>query len=310
MKKMILMLVTAFVHLGYALEFLYVKVVSLEGNPVSNAVAIVDVPPTTGFWGNNSKSGTGTRYEATTDTNGVAVVRFNCTRPDFYWCVQATGYYQSSSKREQFKFEEIFLSPTSSKIILHEHEMRRSVTLYEIRNPQPMCVHRCVEAIKTPQTNGRFGFDMVKYDWVYPYGKGEKADFYLVRNIGSLPASGKFTVGRLEFEKGCGYYVSKKTGNPNFSSTYGADERKSFLTNIVLNCVRHSGQRDWIQPLPVIGKDEFLVLRTRAKFNEEGFMESANYSKILGKFSVFPNVSAEEIVFNPTPNDTNLEPKR
>ena len=310
MKSVSMMFVLLFVHVGYALESFHVQVFSLNGSPISNAVAVVDVPVKTGFWGSNSKSQTATRYEAVTDTNGVAIVRFNCASSDFYWCVRAEGYYPSINKREQFKFDEVFVTPISSKVILHEHEKHTLVTLYDIRNPQPMCVHRRVNACKTPTINGRFGFDMIKSDWVSPYGKGEESDFYLVRNVNDIPESGKFTVGSLEFDKGCGYYVSRQTGNPNFPSTYGADENNLFKTNIVLYCVRHNGQRDWIQPLPIVGGDEFLVMRTRARFDEEGHRTSVNYSKILGKFSVFPNVSAEEIVFNPTPNDTNLEPKQ
>lgn len=36
-------------------------------------------------------------------------------------------------------------------------------------------------------------------------------------------------------------------------------------------------------------------------------MISANYSRILGEFSVLPSVSVTESIFNPVPNDANLE---
>ena len=169
-----------------------------------------------------------------------------------------------------------------------------------------MCVHYR-NNFKTPTTNGRFGFDMVKCDWVAPHGKGSEADFYLVRNVKTVPESGKFVIGSIEFDKGCGYYVSKQTGNPNFASTYVADDSNVFKTNIVLYGVRYGGRQPLTIPHPVIGDDEFLVMRTRAKFDKDGQLISANYSKILAPFFLYPNVHAAEMVLNPTPLDRNLE---
>ena len=48
-------------------------------------------------------------------------------------------------------------------------------------------------------------------------------------------------------------------------------------------------------------------MRTRVKYDENGNMVSAYYSRILGEFWVMPFGSVSESIFNPVPNDTNLE---
>ena len=55
--------------------------------------------------------------------------------------------------------------------------------------------------------------------------------------------------------------------------------------------------------------DKYLVFRTRTKVDAFGRLMSAHYGKIYGALNfVGPGgMSMERLVFNPTPNDTNLE---
>ena len=58
----------------------------------------------------------------------------------------------------------------------------------------------------------------------------------------------------------------------------------------------------------IIGKDEYMVLRTRVKCDDKGNIKEANYSKILGPFGKGKGgVETMETVFNPRVNDPNLE---
>lgn len=50
-----------------------------------------------------------------------------------------------------------------------------------------------------------------------------------------------------------------------------------------------------------------MVIRSRVKCDENGNIVAANYSKILGPMGLFGMVGLKEVVFNPRPNDTNLE---
>ena len=58
---------------------------------------------------------------------------------------------------------------------------------------------------------------------------------------------------------------------------------------------------------PVITKDEYMVVRSRVKYGDSGNVISANYSKIIGPAFFSGGVNFTESVFNPRPNDTNLE---
>ena len=72
-------------------------------------------------------------------------------------------------------------------------------------------------------------------------------------------------------------------------------------------CEHRKGTQQYDYPLPLLDKNSHIVLRTRVKYDDNGNMISANYSRILGEFSVLPSVSVAESIFNPVPNDTNLE---
>ena len=172
---------------GCATEKLHVTVIDSEGRAVSNATVTVGVSPTSAFWGNCN--GEGKEYKAKTDTNGLAVVRFNCTRARFGWSVETDGYYRSGPFDAFFtKFDEIIVAPGVAKVILHEHEKHDKVTLWKKRNPQPMMAHGVgyeADEHPVPSENGRYGFDMMKFDWLPPLGKGEVADFHFVRRIGA-----------------------------------------------------------------------------------------------------------------------------
>ena len=90
---------------GCATERLYVKVVDDEGIPVPNATVNVYFTSSPIVLGD----GTNHHYEGKTDTNGNAVVKFNCNTSDFAWRVEADGYYRGNIHTENFKGEDVIL---------------------------------------------------------------------------------------------------------------------------------------------------------------------------------------------------------
>ena len=141
-KFFLLITFVSVMNVGCASERLYVRVTDNEGKPVSNAVVRVGFSTSNVLFGgghsSRSKSG---HAEAKTDTEGNAVVKFNCKNASFGWDVEADGYYRSNSRREQFKFDEIIVPPCFVKVVLHEHEKHGSVILWKKKNPQPMYAH-------------------------------------------------------------------------------------------------------------------------------------------------------------------------
>ena len=293
-------------NVGYASERLYVKVTDDEGLPVSNATVSVGFSTSNVlFGGGYSSKSKGGSAKAKTDINGHATVKFNCTSSEFGWHVEADGFYRSDIYTEHFKGEDIIVPPAFVKVVLHEHEKHGAVTLYRKRNPQPMYAYGMYESLRVrwPRENGRYGFDLRLFDWVAPHGNGEIADFYFVRNV--MEKKSGDCVGHLEFEKKCGAYVRKQTGSKSFPSTYGADTNAIYSPCFQFMFLRDGGAIDYGN---VIGKDEYMVLRTRVNCDGDGNVKEANYSKILGPFGTgLHSVEAMETVFNSHVNDSNLE---
>ena len=318
-------------NLGCASERLHVKVLDNDGNPITNAVVSVGVPPKSGFWEISRQRRKGTTYKAVTDVKGEAVVSFICVGIHFRWDVMADGYYSSNPFEEWFKdFDEVVILPAYTKVILHEHEKHGEVVLYRKKNPQPMYAYTREMDIKSPIANGRYGFDLESFDWLPPHGNGKVADFYYVRarpdetnmtkrvrynksgycqfknGEPGYPKLGE-VVGRIEFDENCGAYIEKQTGCESFPSTHCADVRREYVSSIPITIEFCDEFRVWAYESPVINGNEYMVIRSRVKCDEKGNIISANYSKILGPAGFAGLINFKESVFNPRPNDTNLE---
>lgn len=189
MTKTVLIPILSICIVGCASERLQVTVTDSDGNPISNAVVRVGFSTShVIFGGGHTSSNKGGQAEAKTDTNGIAVVKFNCTTSEFGWHVEADGYYRSESHRGHFKGEDVIIPPAFGYVILHEHEKEGKTTIWRKINPQPMYSYRLSEAYgnavnKVPVKNGRYGFDLRLGSWLPPLGKGDVADFYYVRKI-------------------------------------------------------------------------------------------------------------------------------
>lgn len=300
---------------GCASEHLRVKVVDNYGLPVSNALIKVGFSTShVVFGGGHKASGKNVgRAEARTDATGIGDVYFGCKSDSFGWSVSADGYYTSECQREQLEFDEVVIPPAFSYVKPKEHEKVAFVTLWRKHNPQPMMAHGIVyedDQHLFPKENGRYGFDLMKFDWLPPLGGGEFADFYIVRKIGEDASDG--IVGSLEFNENCGMYIRKQTGNKTFPSTYEADTNAVFSAKFPFIFDHADDGSRAVTYKDIINSDEYGVLRTRVVLNDNGEIVQANYSKILGPFRAGGAYRGWVIytpcaVFNPRINDSNLE---
>ena len=325
-KYLIAAFIVSLASTGCASERLYVNVIDQEGNPISNATVHV------GFTAGHVvfAEGKSCDYKGRTGKDGKAVVRFNGGSSDVYWSVKAEGYYPSEFRKEAFKIEVIPIPPIFYKVNMLEHEKHCEITLYRKKNPQPMYAYSRQMEVETPIENGRYGFDLQHFDWLPPLGNGKTADFYYVRkrkDVGRVkrlisqndehrirvfrsdePDAPQFgdVIGCIEFEAGGGAYVRMQTGNENFPATHCADLAANYSTSIPIKICENNGKL-WLQEGPVITESEYMVIRSRVKYDEHGNVISANYSKIIGPWGVGSLMCPYETVFNPRPNDINLE---
>ena len=302
MKQCLMFLIAFYVSCDvYSSERFRVTVTDSEGSPVTNALVSL------GFSAGNVvfAEGKSYNYEARTDTQGKAEIKFDCKSSNVGWAVKADGYYRSGPHKETFRIAVNPIPPIFYNVTMLEHEKEVKAMLWKRINPQPMYAYGMYESLKIrwPRENGRYGFDLRLFDWVAPIGKGEVADFYFVRNV--VDGKPGECVGHLEFDDKCGAYVRKQTGSKSFPSTYGAETNAVFLSRFQFMFLNDKGAIDYGA---IIGKDEYMVLRTRVKCDDNGNIKETNYSKILGPFGKGKGgVEAMETVFNPRVNDPNLE---
>lgn len=305
MKITVLLAVVSFGLAACASERFRVTVTDGDGLPVSNAVVSL------GFSAGNVVFAKGTphHYEARTDSQGKAEIKFNGKSSNVGWSVRADGYYRSGPHDEAFKVRITQIPPIFYTVTMLEHEKERKVTIWKRINPQPMYSYRLSNAFnvsaKVPTKDGRYGFDLRLGAWLPPLGKGEEADFYYVKN--SEEPLEDDSVAWLEFDTGCGAYFRKQTGCKEFPSTYCADTNAVFKSKLLFMFAQKNPKEARVDLRDIVNADEYIVLRTRAKLDVDGNVIEANYSKILGPFRFDQFVKTPCVVFNHRVNDPNLE---
>ena len=135
---------------------------------------------------------------------------------------------------------------------------------------------------------------------------GETADFKLERF--SVATNGvKTFYGWLKFAPGCGAYKGMLTGDNSFPSTYQADVNRDYTNILFFSSSRDCTTKRVLNFSTPMGKGEYLVLRTRFTRGENGTPDAWNYSKVIGPIAINNWLLYCQSVFNPTPNDPNLE---
>ena len=274
-----------------AKERITITVTDPAGNPVSNATVEVKTMNKLIVFGSDREADFDTHY-VTTDAKGRAELRFNCITRCFSWGATAEGYYDGKWTREEFDGSETISPLGKIAIAFKEHEKELTTTLWPKKNPQPMHARWLCPALRLPTEQGRFGFDFQEGDWVAPLGRGAVADMFYVREGESqsieLPGGG---------------YIEKMTAGHSFLAAYCADTNREFVTRIPLR-----KKLDGVVPIQIaIDTNEYLVVRTRVVKDGAGKVVQANYAEILGQMEFTDEMCFMLIIFNPRPNDLNLE---
>ena len=280
------------------------RVVDDVGRPVSGAK--VDV-----FF-DMADRGEGRLVSGITDTNGVCVVEEK-TVGVLKIEVSCDGYYRTLD-------EVCFIT------IGQEHEVKggkwqpwnmlKNEVLLPKKNP---CAIKILSSWKdTKELNKWIGFDLVKNDFVKPYGKGVEPDIQVMFEWDGIWDQKDYTgmALRIRFlsKFSGGYYVDKVVGS-EYSGVYQAERKGTFKSDFVffervLNRDKRGHVKSWERHL--FDSSKVLVVRSRCKLNDDGTLESAHYFQLKSiRFAADERGAALKIisVYNPTPNDTNLEPK-
>ena len=247
-----------------------------------------------------------------TDTNGVFVAEAR-TGGVLKFRVSCDGYYCS-------KDEICFIA------MGHEHEVKRGrwqpwgmtkeIVLRPIRNPVAQKPY--VPYAKYTRNTGEWiGFDIEKYDFVAPNGNGIHPDMELKFDWdGQRGVNFRgMDVGIRFSEPYSGAYYHDRVMTSDFKDAYFAVSNATYQNEFSFYSHPVRNERGEIieRERKLFDPAKSLIVRSRCEVNEEGTLKQARYSEISyltfgcgdkGVWIMF------QPIYNPTPNDTNLEPKR
>lgn len=184
----------------------------------------------------------------------------------------------------------------------------RNVVLRKIDNPARL-QHYC-RFVDVPQTNVWIGLDMERGDWVGPLGKGTVPDVELLVQWDGLPMVSSRDCSMQVKIPGefCGGNFVNKVLESEYPNLKSAQTNCSYAVRCFDWKEREKGTRLLKQSF---WNQRDLVVRLRCMIDEFGQVKEAHYGCIYA-LEVTPGdgncpTLALACVFNPTPNDTNLE---
>ena len=246
-----------------------------------------------------------------TDTNGVCMVEGK-TVGVLKIEVSCEGYYRT-------KDELCFIT------MGHEHDVKhgkwqpwgmvKEIVLRPIQDP--VALKSESNWRRTTVLNEWIAFDLEKCDFVAPIGQGEACDLIVKFDWdGMYGTKHNGMAVSLKFpHKFSGGYYENRCGWSAFTGVYAANPNKTYsqFFQYYRRPIRDSKGR-------MIGVDgegfdqsKVLVVRSRCVVDEKGNLVSARYFELERlEFSCNHKKTAAlafDLIYNPTPNDTNLEPK-
>lgn len=245
-----------------------------------------------------------------TDTNGIAIVSgrtgkgisFRATKVDHYGANDEICYPSMGQGVQDGKWLPIGLE--------------RKIILRRIRNPVAKMPH-ISHPRYTTDTGKWIGFDIEKYDFIAPHGNGVYRDMEVKfdwdgkrgENFNGMDVTIRFT------EPYSGAYYQNRIMMSDFKDTYFAvtnevyQQEFRFYSHPIRNDRGEITKREHNFFNPA----KSMIIRSRCIVKADGSLKQARYSEI-SDFTFGCSSKGVWIMFqpiyNPTPNDTNLEPKR
>lgn len=278
------------------------QVVDDAGMPVSNALVHV--------WFRSDYPKLDVRdWVSSTDANGEFVAE-SITNERLSVGIDKEGYYHTFD-RVCFRSNENKYKVVNGK--WQPYGETRMVVLKKIRKPGALCVPACrVRVESTVPTYGEWlPFDLEKFDWVTPRGKGAHADVLLrfKRRITEKWNDFKYEM-EVSFTNNpfAGVVEMKKDCNSDLTTIYNADPNAVFTPTFRYYLERTPGGGS---KSVILDGNSYLIFRTRTTVDSEGKLKTAHYGTIHGGWMPGKsNMTLSDGCFNPTPNDTNIEDGR
>jgi len=239
-----------------------------------------------------------------TGSDGNASIHGKTTGDEIVFMIGKHGYYGSQIKTSYLRFGEN--RPVEDGKWQPWGESRK-VILRKIKNP--VGLRQSDLSLMVPDTNAWFGVDLECGDWVKPHGKGVVVDCEVrVTWDGCSPYRCKLCKTDIRFTGPfSGAYDVKNVEESDMPFPYEAQ------TNVVYcQIFEYYDRKDGRKLRESLRPNFSRVARVRCVVSESGELLKANYCG-LRCIEASPGdgkaILGLTSVFNPTPNDTNLEPK-
>lgn len=285
-----------------AMAKIELRIVNDDGAPVPHAD--IDV-----FMGMNFRP-KGYWIKGTTDENGIFIVQGKTCGDEIVINVAKTGFYRTS---KTLRFAQMGCEREVRNGRWQPYGGIENVILRDIRKPVNMQRENFWKFKYTRAINTWIGYDIKENDFVAPNGQGKVTDFevYIDWNGKWIPMYTGMTVKIRFVEPFAGYYSYNIKGDSAFKGPYFAlPDSIGQTTAEFYERVNNNGEK---RVQKHFNKNTYWIVRSRCKVSPEGKLLEANYSVIHDMAFTCKNGGFGGFCitgfFNPTPNDTNLEPK-
>lgn len=283
---------------GAVAKYVY-RVVDDEGALVSNATAHV-------WFKSYGRPQDEASWAVKTDTNGIFVAEHRLNEK-FSVGIDKEGYYHTHDEINYFG-----MSAAKRLSIVKDGKWQpygetRTVVLKKIKNPTVMSPTKGENRRGYPEDGVWAGYDLEKHDWVAPIGNGVCEDMkirFVTQRFSDVDFARTMDVSFADIPHGGAYKMAADEFS-EFKTVYSANTNAAYLSTFKYE-FKHEGRKLVRDEL---AKDEYLVFRTRTTVNPDGSLKSAHYGVIMGNWKFFEpyGMGIGRTLFNPTPNDTNLE---
>lgn len=243
-----------------------------------------------------------------TDEDGYFIIQGKTCGDEMEIFISKNGYYDSY---EKLCFAEIGKEHNVDNGKWLPYGEKYNMVIRKIRKPQAIWFRG--DYIFTKKLNQWLGFDMQMYDFVYPYGIGKISDLEIKIDWDGkwLPDYTGMGISIRFIAPFSGYYEVPIQSSSKLKGPYVVDVEKEYRkTAVFFERVVNSSERI----RKPYDQNKCWVVRSRCKVDTDGNLIASNYS-MIHKISFCGEINGSGGVriigaFNPTPNDTNLEPKR
>lgn len=253
------------------------KVVDEEGNAVEGANVRIC------FYGGCQKKDA---LKGMTDGKGLFIASSRSRDGQVGGAVEKSGYYTSTYHYDFYRNILGIWQPSNAEI---------KITLRPKINPVPMYVRN--RLIEIPFIDKEIGFDLIKFDWVIPYGQGMQSDliFHLDRkykNPHDYEATLTITfpnkydgIQELTVDRGGDFSVGSEFRLPRYAPEAGYQQK----------VVRSVSTRS---PDFLALREDYkaFFFRVRSEIDEHGNLKRAMYGKITKDIEIDPTHSKTSLI--------------